>query len=311
VDGSSTGTPADQKLGEVVTAIVTPFAKDGQLNVRAFRLLCRHLVESGSDGIVVGGTTGESPTLTTQEKMILWEAAVEEVAGEASVIAGTGTYSTSDSVALTEKAASLGVDGLLVVAPYYNRPPLRGVIEHFRAIAAASELPIVAYNIPRRVVINLDARALEALAEIPSVVAVKETNDDLGQARTIVELGLDLYAGDEHLIFPFLEVGAVGSICPHTHLVGPRVKEMIRRYKNGDTENAEALDRDLLPFYELMGVVVNPIAIKCALNLVGFDVGGLRLPLVEATPPEQAEIEGCLVRLGLLAPDAVSGPALA
>jgi 4-hydroxy-tetrahydrodipicolinate synthase len=249
---------------------------------------------------VVTGTTGESPTLSDEERFALYEAAVEEVGERATVIAGTGTYSTSHSVHLTARAHELGVHGFLVVTPYYNKPPVRGIVEHFKAIAAVSDRPIVVYNIPGRVVLNLDTDAIARLAEIPTVRAVKQAYPDLDQARGIVELGLDLYAGDDDLVLPFLELGGRGGVCVHTHVVGPRVKEMVQRYRDGDVEGARALERELAPSIELLRVAPNPIAIKCALNLLGHDVGGLRLPLVEADDAEREAVRGCLERLGLL-----------
>jgi 4-hydroxy-tetrahydrodipicolinate synthase len=175
-------------------------------------------------------------------------------------------------------------------------------VRHFESIADVSDRPIIAYNIPGRVVLNLETEAIAELAEIPNVRAVKQANPDLDQARRIVELGLDLYAGDDDLVFPFLELGGMGGVCVHTHVVGPRVKEMVRRFRAGDVEGARALDQELAPSIELLRVVVNPIAIKCALNLLGHEVGGLRLPLVSATDDEREAVRGCLERLGLLAP---------
>jgi 4-hydroxy-tetrahydrodipicolinate synthase len=289
-------------LGEILTAICTPFKPDGSVDIRAFRSLAAHLVANGSDGLVVTGTTGESPTLTDAERFELYEAALDEVGDRATVVAGTGTYATEHSVHLTARAHEIGAHGFLVVTPYYNKPPVRGIVRHFEEIAAVSDRPIVAYNIPGRVVLNLETEAIEKLAEIPTVRAVKQANPDLEQARAIVELGLDLYAGDDDLVFPFLEVGGTGGVCVHTHVVGPKVKEMARLYRAGDVEGARALDAELAPSIDLLRVVVNPIAIKCALNLLGHDVGGHRLPLVEATDEEREAVRGCLERLGLLAP---------
>lgn len=287
-------------LGEILTAIVTPFKADGSVDLERFRALASYLVGNGSDGLVVTGTTGESPTLSDEERFALYEAAVDEVGDRATVVAGTGTYSTAHSAHLTERAHEIGVDGFLVVTPYYSKPPPRGIVEHFKAIAAASDRPIIVYNIPGRVVVNLEPATIVELAEIETVRAVKQANPDLEQARAIVDLGLDLYAGDDDLVLPFLELGGVGGVCVHTHVVGPRVKEMVRRFREGDVEGARALDRELAPAIELLRVVVNPIAIKCALNLLGHEVGGLRLPLVEATDEERAQVRSCLERLGLL-----------
>lgn len=292
-------------LGEILTAIVTPFAQDGSVDLTRFRALASHLVDNGSDGLVVTGTTGESPTLSDDERFALYETAVDEVGGRATVVAGTGTYSTDHSIHLTKRAHEIGVDGFLVVTPYYNKPPVRGIVEHFAAIASVTDRSIIAYNIPGRVVLNLETETIAQLAEIPNVTAVKQANPDLEQARRIVELGLDLYAGDDDLVLPFLDVGGRGGVCVHTHVVGPQVKELVQLYRAGDVDAARALDLRLAPSIELLRVVVNPIAIKCALNLLGHEVGGLRLPLVEATAEERAAVQGCLERLGLLQPAAV------
>jgi 4-hydroxy-tetrahydrodipicolinate synthase len=293
-------------LGEVLTAVVTPFGRDGSVDFERFRELAQHLVESGSDGLVVAGTTGESPNLTDDERLELFRVAVDTLRGRGTVVAGTGTYSTAHSVHLTREAHELGVDGFLVVTPYYNKPPARGIVEHFRAIAEVSDRPIIAYNIPGRVVINLEPETIVELAGIPTVRAVKQANDDLVQARRIVaETDLDLYAGDDNLILPFLELGGIGGVCVHTHVVGPRVKAMIRAFREGDPETARQIDEELEPVYELLKVQTNPIAIKAALNLLGHDVGGLRLPLVEADEGEVARVRDCLERLGILTPAAV------
>ena len=292
-------------LGELLTAIVTPFGADGSVDLGRFRALARYLVANGSDGLVVTGTTGESPTLTDDERFALYEAAVDEVGDRATVIAGTGTYSTAHSVHLTEKAHELGVHGFLVVTPYYSKPPPRGIVRHFEAIAAVTDRPVVVYNIPSRVVVNLELETIARLGEIPNVVAVKQAHADLGQARGIVETGLALYAGDDDLVFPFLELGGAGGVCVHSHVVGPQVKRMVQLHRAGDVEAALALDGELRPAIDLIRVAVNPIAIKAALNLLGHEVGGLRLPLVEATDEERERVRGCLARLGLLQPAAV------
>ena len=286
-------------LGRVLTAIVTPFREDGTVDVDAFQRLARTLVENGSDGLVVAGTTGESATLSDEERLGLFSAAIDAVGDDATVVAGTGTYSTAHSVHLTEQAHELDVDAFLVVTPYYNKPPQRGIVAHFEAIAAASDKPIIAYNIPSRSVINIEPATVSRLAEIKTVRAVKQAYDDLDEARHIVSTGLDLYAGDDNLIQPFLELGAVGGICVHTHIVGPQVAEQVAAVAAGDTERAREIDRSLAPAYELLKVVANPIAIKAALNLLGHDVGGHRLPLVPATAEELAQVRDCLDRLGL------------
>jgi 4-hydroxy-tetrahydrodipicolinate synthase len=287
-------------LGNVLTAIVTPFREDGAVDYDAFQRVARHLVENGSDGVVVAGTTGESPTLADGERLDLFRAALEAVGEEASVVAGTGTYSTAHSVHLTEAAHEIGVDGMLIVTPYYSKPPQRGIVAHFGEVARASDRPIVVYNIPSRVVVNIEPETISRLAEIESVRAVKQANDDLEQARHIVDTGLDLYAGDDNLIQPFLELGSVGGVCVHTHVVGPQVAEQVRAGLVGDLDRAREIDAELAPVYELLRAATNPIAIKAALNLLGHEVGGHRLPLVGASEDELAVVRSCLERLGLL-----------
>ena len=287
-------------LGEVLTATVTPFDADGAVDYERYRELCAFLVDNGSDGVVVSGTTGESPTLSDHERVELLRVAIDAIGDRATVLAGTGTNSTTHSIHLTEQAHEAGAHGFLVVTPYYNKPPPRGIVEHFKAVAAASDRPVMVYNIPSRVVINIEPETMARLVEIPNVTSVKQANDDLEQARRIVELGLDLYAGDDNIVYPFLELGGKGGVCVHTHVVGPQVKEMVRRFRDGDSEGARRIHEELAPAYELLGVTTGPIQIKAALNLLGQDVGGLRLPLVEASEEELAQIRDCLERLGVL-----------
>ena len=287
-------------LGNVLTAIVTPFRDDGSIDFESFQRLARHLVENGSDGIVVSGTTGESPNLSDGERLDLFRAAIEAVGEEATVVAGTGTYSTAHSAHLTEQAHELGADAFLVVTPYYNKPPQHGIVAHFEAIAQVSDRPIVVYNIPARTAVNIESDTITRLAEIPTVRAVKQANDDLAEARHIVETGLDLYAGDDNLIQPFLELGGIGGICVHTHVVGPQVAEQVRAFNAGDDVRARAIDRELDPVYELLKVQTNPVPIKAALNLLGHGVGGHRLPIPPPSEDEIAAVRSCLERLGLL-----------
>jgi 4-hydroxy-tetrahydrodipicolinate synthase len=287
-------------LGEVLTAIVTPFGADGSVNLDKFRELAIYLVDHGSDGVVVSGTTGESPTLSDDEKLQLFAAAVEAVGSRATVVAGTGTNDTRHSARLTERANELGVDAFLVVTPYYSKPPQRAIVRHVQEIAAHTDKPIVVYNIPSRVVVNIEPETIAELAKIENVRAVKQAHDDLEQARRIPGFGLDLYAGDDNLIFPFLELGGIGGICVHTHVWGPQTKEMVRRYRDGDVEGARQLNDELAPAYDLLKVQTNPIAIKAALNLLGHEVGGYRLPMVDPSELELEQVRGCLERAGIL-----------
>jgi 4-hydroxy-tetrahydrodipicolinate synthase len=287
-------------LGHVLTAMVTPFHDDGSVDFDAFQALARHLVDNGSDGVVVAGTTGESPTLSDDERLDLFRAALDAVGDSATVVAGTGTYSTAHSVHLTEAAHELGASAFLIVTPYYSKPPQRAIVAHFEEIARTTDRPIVVYNIPARVVINIEPETITELAEIENVRAVKQANGDLDEARHIVELGLDLYAGDDNLVQPFVELGGVGGVCVHTHVMGPQVAEQVRAALDGDVARAREIDQAIAPVYELLGVVTNPIAIKAALRLLGHPVGGHRLPLVDATEAEVARVRDCLERLGLL-----------
>jgi 4-hydroxy-tetrahydrodipicolinate synthase len=288
-------------LGQILTAVVTPFAEDGSVNFDSFKRLCVHLVENGSDGVVVAGTTGEAPTLTDEERLGLFAAAIEAVGDRANVVAGTGTYSTAHSVHLTREAHKLGVDAFLVVTPYYNKPPVRGIVAHFEAIATVTDKPIVVYNIPQRVVINLEPDTLAELAEIPNVQYVKQATTDLDQARRVVsESGLILLAGGDELLLPFLELGAKGGILVYTHIVGPRVRELVTRFGDGDAEGAREIEKELAPIIEALSVA-NPIPVKAALNMLGHEVGGHRLPLVEATEAEKTALRGALERAGILA----------
>ena len=287
-------------LGSILTAIVTPFDEAGTIDFDAFQRLAAHLVDNGSDGLVVAGTTGECSTLHDRERLDLVRAAVEAVGDRASVLAGTGTASTAHTVELTERSVEAGADGVLVVTPYYNKPPQRGIVAHFAAVAKATDRPVVVYNIPSRVVVKIEPETMSELAAIDGIVAVKQALPDIEEARHIVDLGLDLYAGDDVLVQSFLEIGAVGGICVHTHVVGPQVAEQVRAVADGDVERARAIDAQLEGAYDLLRVSTNPIAIKAALNLLGHEVGEHRLPLVPPTAEEVAQVRDCLTRLGLL-----------
>jgi 4-hydroxy-tetrahydrodipicolinate synthase len=287
-------------LGEVLTAMVTPFHADGSLDVDAFRRLATHLVDNGSDGLVVAGTTGEGPTLTDPEKLELFAAALDAVGGRATVVANTGTYDTHHSAHLTGEAHDLGVHGILVITPYYNKPPQRAIVRHFQEIACMTDKPVLAYNIPSRVVVNIEPATMDELARIENVTGVKQAHDDLDEARHIVDVGLTLYAGDDNLVLPFLEIGGEGGICVHTHVWGPQTKEMVTRYKSGDAAGAKALNEEMAPAFELLKIQTNPIPIKAAVNLLGHEVGGYRLPMVDPTEEELTQVRSCLERAGML-----------
>ena len=287
-------------LGTILTAMVTPFDADLAVDHAALAALAEHLVANGSDGLVVAGTTGESPTLRDDEKVAMFRTVVEAVGDRASVVAGTGTNDTAHSVELTRAAEKCGVDAVLVVTPYYNKPPERGLLAHFRAVAAATSMPLVVYNIPGRSVVNLSPEALATLGEVPNIVAVKQANPDLGELRRLRGLSdLGIYAGNDDMLLDVLKMDGLGGICVSSHLVGPRLAEMARLVRAGDVAGAERLDATLRALYETLFLTANPILVKEALNLLGHEVGGLRLPLVPATAEESAVVADELRRLGL------------
>jgi 4-hydroxy-tetrahydrodipicolinate synthase len=290
-----------QSLGTILTAMVTPF--DAELRVDHGRLgaLAGYLLDHGSDGLVVAGTTGESPTLSDAEKTDMFRTVVDAVGGRATVVAGTGSNDTAHTVELTRAAEACGADAVLVVTPYYNKPPERGLIAHFRAAAAATSLPLIVYNIPGRCVVNLSPEALAELAAVDNIVAVKQADPYLEHTRRLRELcDLAVYAGNDDMLLDVLLLGGAGGICVASHLVGPQLAEMARLVRGGELEAARALDDSLRELYRVLFITSNPIPLKSALNLLGQEVGGLRLPLVEATDDEREAVAAELRRLGLL-----------
>lgn len=290
-------------IGRILTAMVTPFAADGSIALGEAVRIAEHLIANGSEGIVVHGTTGEASTLTDAEKLELTEAVAGAVGSRVPVIAGTGSNDTAHSVHLTRQAARFaGVAGFLAVTPYYNKPPIAGIEAHTRAIAdAAGDLPIILYNIPQRVVVHLSPGDIDRIAQIDTVIAVKQAVTDLDEARQIVEGGrLALYAGNDDLVLPFALLGGVGGICVASHVAGNEMLAMQIAAARGDEAEACAIDASLLPLYEALSVTVNPIPVKTAMDLLGFAVGDLRLPLVAATPQERAIVRAGLVARSLL-----------
>ena len=299
--GDTEGGEMDTSFGTIITAMVTPFDRELAVDHGRLAELAAWLVDHGSDGLVVAGTTGESPTLTDDEKLAMFRTVMEAVGDRASVIAGTGTYDTRHTIALTKKAADCGVDAALVVTPYYNKPPERGLIEHFKAVAAASPLPVIIYNIPGRSGVNLSAEALAVLGEVERIVAVKQANPDRDDLARLVERSdIGIYAGNDDMLLDVLRLGGLGGICVASHVVGPRMAEMAARVREGRLAEAEAIDAELQPLYKALFVTTNPIPIKAAVGLLGIDVGGLRLPLVPATDEERAVVRSQLERLELL-----------
>lgn len=286
--------------------MVTSFHKDGTVNFEGTAALASYLVENGSDGLVVSGTTGESPTLTDNEKIDLIRVVCDAVAGRGTVIAGTGSNDTAHSIELTRRASEKGIDAILAVTPYYNKPPRAGLIEHFKALAdAADGKPVILYNIPGRCVVNIDPDTLCELNEIENIVAVKQANPDLAESRRLTELcDMGLYAGNDDMLFPLLEMGGWGGICVASHIVGPQMKRMVELHRAGKIDEARAIDDRLKPLYDVLFITANPIMIKSALNMMGHNVGSVRLPLVPATEDETAELRKVLEEL-----DMVSQPA--
>jgi 4-hydroxy-tetrahydrodipicolinate synthase len=278
-------------IGGILTAMVTPFDREGALDEDASVRLMHHLLENGSDGLVLAGSTGEGATLTDEEKARLWELGVAE-SGDATIIAGTGTYDTHHTVELTRRATAIGVDGMLVVTPYYNRPNRRGIKAHFETVAAATDRPIVAYNIPSRTATDMPNDLLAELAEIDNVVAVKQARyDDLAPIE-----GMDLLAGNDDILAKVMDLGGTGGILVASHLVGREMRRIV-----DEPERRREIEGGLRDLYTALTVTTNPIPVKAALNLAGHDVGGLRLPLVEASDEEKAVIREALERHHLLA----------
>jgi 4-hydroxy-tetrahydrodipicolinate synthase len=294
--------PSSAGLGAILTAMATPFDADLELNEAAARRLARHLVDHGSDGLVVAGTTGESATLTDEEKLRLLEVVLDEVGADATVVAGTGSNDTAHSVHLTREATARGAHAVLAVTPYYNKPSRRGLKAHFEAIAGATDRPMMLYNIPARCVINLEPELLRELGEVDNIVAVKQANADLGQAREIVEgTALDLYAGDDNLLRVFAELGGAGGVCVSSHLAGEQMKEMYEAGAAGDVDRAAAIDAELQDVYETLFFTASPAPVKAALNLLGLDAGGCRLPIAALTDDELPRVRDLLDRHGLAA----------
>jgi len=289
-------------LGSILTAMATPFDPDLRVDEAAAVSLAAHLVEHGSDGLVMAGTTGEASTLTDDEKVALYRLAVREVGGRASVVAGTGSNDTAHSVHLTRLAAEVGVDAVLVVTPYYNRPPRAGIVGHVAAIAEVG-VPVVLYNIPGRSGINLEPDLIAELAEIPNVVGLKQANPDLDECRRIAAAGtgLTLYAGNDDMLFPVVEMGGTGVISVASHLVGDEMAAIVAAAARGDLDEARRRDESLSDLYAGLFVTTSPILIKAALEMTGLIPSGrLRLPLVEATPVQRDILRTVLERQGIL-----------
>ncbi len=279
------------EIGRLLTAMVTPFDADGQVDYAVAKRLALALLDSGSDGLVIAGTTGEAPTLTNGEKLRLFDAVKSAVGDRGAVLAGTSTYNTAESFDLSREAERTGVDGLLLTTPYYSKPPQEGIFRHFQAIASAVSIPCVIYNIPGRTGINVTADTQLRIAQIPNVIGVKEASGDLDQIARLIEEapGYRIWSGDDQLTLPILSLGGYGCICVVSHLVGIQMRGLIQAHVAGRVDEAARIHRRLLPLMKtLMTVAGNPVPVKYALNQVGFPAGGFRLPLVE---PDTAAAE--------------------
>jgi 4-hydroxy-tetrahydrodipicolinate synthase len=292
------------RFGSVVTAMVTPFRDDHAVDLDRAQELARWLVNNGSDAIVVAGSTGESPTLNHGEKAELYRAVADAVRGQGQMIAGVGTYSTAETLELAETAVSAGADGLLVVTPYYNKPPQRGLTAHFTAVADATDLPVILYNIPGRTALRIEHDTLLELAHRPNIVAVKDSTGDFRSiSRLIAEApdGFDVYSGDDWAAFGYVCLGAVGVVSVASHLVGPQMHQLIDLIQTGDIPAARKIHETLAPLFNALFITSNPIPVKAALQMLGRGAGPTRLPLVPATPDEEARVRAALEDAGLLA----------
>ena len=291
------------QFGHVITAMATPFDREERLDHKRATELARWLVDHGSESLVIAGTTGESPTLSDEEKVELFRTVKQAVGGRAKVIAGTGTYDTAHSIHLSKQAEKAGADGLLLVNPYYNRPSQDGLYAHFRKVAESTSLPVILYNIPGRTGVNCLPETVARLAGVPTIVAIKEATGSLDQASDVRQRTPPeflIYSGDDSLTLPMLAVGGTGVISVASHLVGNEIGQMIRAFFAGDVRTALQIHMKLWPLFKVLFITTNPVPLKAALRLAGFDVGTPRLPLVQATPKEQEQIRAVLQELSLL-----------
>ena len=290
-------------FGRVVTAMITPFKADDSLDLEKAVVMAKHLEKNGSQGIVVCGTTGESPTLSHSEKLTLFETVKGAVSEQTVVIAGIGTNCTRDSVALTKEAEAVGVDAIMAVVPYYNKPSQEGLYQHFKAIADATKLPLMVYNVPSRTALNLLPQTVKRLSEIENIAAIKEAANDVDQATQIKRLcspDFKLYSGNDSFTLAMMSLGGYGVVSVASHIVGNEIAEMVKEYLSGNVARAWEINVKLLPVFEALFITSNPVPLKKALNLLGFDVGPVRLPLVEMEEKHLQVLRESLVGFGLL-----------
>ncbi|EMI09396.1 4-hydroxy-tetrahydrodipicolinate synthase [Anoxybacillus gonensis] len=285
------------QFGQIATAMVTPFDNKGNIDFAKTTQLVNYLIENGTDSLVVAGTTGESPTLTTEEKLALFRHVVEVVNGRVPVIAGTGSNNTRASIELTKKAEEIGVDAVMIVAPYYNKPNQEGIYQHYKAIAESTSLPVMVYNIPGRAVVNISVETIVRLSQIPNVVAVKDASGNLDAMTEIIAKTRDdfmLYSGDDGLTLPVLSIGGSGVVSVASHIIGNEMKKMIQAFMRGDNKEAAKLHQRLLPIMKALFAAPSPVPVKTALQIKGLDVGSVRLPLVPLTEQERLQLMNVL-----------------
>ncbi len=284
-------------FGKVATAMVTPFDHKGNIDFEKTTQLINYLISNGSDALVIAGTTGESPTLSTEEKLALFRHSVKVVDGRVPVVAGTGSNNTYASIELTKKAEEIGVDAIMIVAPYYNKPNQEGLYQHFKTIAESTELPVMLYNIPGRSVINMSVDTIVRLAELPNVVALKDASGDLDAMTAIIAQTSDdfaLYSGDDGLTLPVLAIGGTGIISVASHVIGNEMKEMVKLYESGNPKEAAKIHQRIVPVMKSLFAAPSPTPVKTALQLKGLDVGSVRLPLVPLTEEERQTLVSTL-----------------
>nr|WP_078428444.1 4-hydroxy-tetrahydrodipicolinate synthase [Alkalihalobacterium alkalinitrilicum] len=284
-------------FGKVLTAMVTPFDVYGNIDVQATEQLVNHLISNGTDGLVVAGTTGESPTLSTEEKLTLFKQVVEITNGRVPVIAGTGSNNTAESIELTKQAEEIGVDGIMLVAPYYNKPSQEGLFQHFKAIAEQTKLPVMIYNIPGRSAVNISADTTIRLSQVPNIVATKEASGNLEAMAKIIsetDTNFSLYSGDDSLTLPILSIGGTGIVSVSSHIIGNEMQSMVTSFLKGNIYEAAEQHRQLLPIMKALFTAPNPTPVKTALNMKGITVGSVRLPLVPLTEEEQQQLQATI-----------------
>ena len=297
-------TVTEPRFGRMIPAMVTPFDENLELDLKQARALARRLVEGGSDALVINGTTGESPTVFYPQKMKLFEAVVAEVGGEVPIIANVGDNCTADTVDFAQDVQKLGVDAFMLVVPYYNKPPQEGLYQHFKTIAESVDLPCILYNIPGRCVINMTTETTLRLAnDVENIVAIKEASGNLEQVAAIIKDapdGFDVYSGDDSLTYEMMKLGAAGVISTAGNVSPARMKEITTLCAAGNFEEAKKAHDAFLPLMDELFVTANPIMVKEALNLAGFPVGGVRLPLVNATEEQSAHLAQVMKEVGIL-----------